>query len=353
MGYFGFAGRIDGFAEPHPRVLIDAAGRISGWDTGGMDTTAPTQPTLSRFAWLSVAAAVVTIALKLGAWYLTGSVGLLSDALESIVNLVAAIAALIALNVAAKGPDEEHAYGHAKAEYFSSGLEGALILLAAVLIIYTSVPRLFAPKPIENGEIGAIVSIVSSVINLFVAFRLLRAAKQYRSVTLDADAHHLLTDVWTSVGVVVGIVLVISTDVKILDPIVALLVAANIIWTGVRLMRRSMLGLLDTALEPEDRAAVKAILAKYTAARHVEAHALRTRQAGARNFVSVHILVPGDWTVQEGHELLEDIEHDIRAAVPTTTVFTHLEPLNDPASWQDVTLDRPVEKPPPGNGGAS
>jgi cation diffusion facilitator family transporter len=318
-----------------------------------MDTTAPPRPSLSRFAWLSIAAAIVTITLKLGAWYLTGSVGLLSDALESIVNLVAAIAALIALTVAAKGPDEEHAYGHAKAEYFSSGLEGALIILAAVLIVYTAVPRFFTPQPIENGTVGVLVSIVSSVINLFVAFRLLRASQQYRSVTLDADAHHLLTDVWTSVGVVIGIVLVIATDVKILDPIVALLVAANIIWTGVRLVRRSMLGLLDTALEPEDREAVKAILARYAADRHIAAHALRTRQAGARNFVSVHILVPGDWTVREGHQLLEDIEHDIRAAVPTTTVFTHLEPLEDPASWQDVTLDRPVEEPSAQSDGAT
>lgn len=310
-----------------------------------MEAVTPARPTLSRFAWLSIAAAVVTITLKLGAWYITGSVGLLSDALESIVNLVAAIAALIALNVAAKEPDEEHAYGHAKAEYFSSGLEGALIFLAAVLIVYTSVPRLFAPQPVENGEIGVIVSIVSSTINLFVAFRLLRAAKQYRSITLDADAHHLLTDVWTSVGVVIGIVLVITTDVKILDPIVALLVAVNIIWTGIRLIRRSMLGLLDTALEPEDREAVNAILDRYRRERHIEAHALRTRQAGARNFVSVHILVPGDWTVREGHRLLEQIEHDIRTAVPGTTVFTHLEPLEDPASWDDVTLDRPLEAP--------
>lgn len=310
-----------------------------------MEAAPSARPTLSRFAWLSIAAAVVTITLKLGAWYITGSVGLLSDALESIVNLVAAIAALIALNVAAKEPDEEHAYGHAKAEYFSSGLEGALIFLAAVLIIYASVPRLFAPQPVDNGEIGVIVSIVSSVINLFVAFRLLRAAKQYRSITLDADAHHLLTDVWTSVGVVIGIVLVITTDVKILDPIVALLVAVNIIWTGVKLIRRSMLGLLDTALEPEDREAVNAILDRYRRERHIEAHALRTRQAGARNFVSVHILVPGNWTVRAGHRLLEQIEHDIRAAVPGTTVFTHLEPLEDPASWDDMTLDRPLESP--------
>lgn len=310
-----------------------------------MDATASARPTLSRFAWLSVAAAVVTITLKLGAWYITGSVGLLSDALESIVNLVAAIAALIALNVAAKGPDEEHAYGHAKAEYFSSGLEGALILLAALLIVYAAVPRFFTPQPIDNGAIGAIVSIVSSLINLFVAFRLLRASKQYRSITLEADARHLLTDVWTSVGVVIGIVLVITTDLKIFDPIVALLVAANIVWTGVKLMRRSMLGLLDTALEPEDREAVKTILAHYTRERHIQAHALRTRQAGARNFVSVHILVPGTWTVREGHQLLEQIERDIRAAVPGTTVFTHLEPLEDPASWDDMTLDRPLEAP--------
>lgn len=300
------------------------------------------RPSLTRFAWLSILAAALTIGLKTGAYLLTGSVGLLSDALESLVNLVAAIAALIALSVAEKAPDEEHAYGHAKAEYFSSGLEGALILLAAGGIVIVSVPRLIHPVEISAVGVGLAVSAVATIINLGVAWRLFRAAQAHRSITLEADAHHLLADVWTSTGVLIGIAAVALTGRHRLDPLIALAVAVNIVRIGVDLVRRSMLGLLDTALPPEARRAIEAVLERYRRSEGIQTHALRTRQAGARWFISVHVLVPGNWTVQRGHRLLEAIERDIRAALPaeTITVFTHLESLDDPASWADTSLDR-------------
>jgi cation diffusion facilitator family transporter len=302
-----------------------------------MSTTHP----LTHFARLAILAAVATIGLKAAAYLLTGSVSLLSDALESLVNLVAAIVALIALTVALKEPDEEHAYGHAKAEYFASGLEGALVLLAAVSVIITAVPRLFEPVPIEQVGWGIAVAVVASLINLGVARRLFQAGSEHGSITLEADARHLMTDVWTSVGVIAGVIAVSLTGWVRLDPIIALAVAANIVWTGVGLVRRSMLGLLDTAIEAGDLAAVEGILARYRRDVGIHTHALRTRQAGMRRFVSVHILVPGGWTVRRGHRLLEEIENDIRAALPSgTTVFTHLEPLDDPASFQDTRLDR-------------
>ncbi len=297
---------------------------------------------LVRFAWLSIAAALITITLKSAAYLLTGSVGLMSDALESIVNLVAAIGALIALIVAQREPNEEFAYGFAKAEYFSSGLEGALILAAAIGIVITSVPRLIEPHPIGLVGLGLAVSSAASVVNLFVALRLLRAGREHQSITLEADARHLLTDVWTSVGVVVGVGLVALSGQHRLDAVVALLVAANIVWTGVGLMRRSAFGLLDRAVPAADRSTVHEVLERYAAAEGIRWHALRTRQAGRRRFVAVHILVPGDWSVQRGHQLLEEIERDVRAVFPpaTTTVFTHLESLDDPASYEDTNLDR-------------
>jgi cation diffusion facilitator family transporter len=302
-------------------------------------------PSLVRFAWLSIAAAVLTISLKAAAYFFTGSVGLLSDALESLVNLVAAIGALIALSVLERAPDEEHAYGYEKAEYFSSGLEGALILVAAVSIIVAAVPRLFDPRPIESVGLGLVVSSVATLINLVVAWRLFRAARSHHSITLEADARHLLTDVWTSVGVVIGVVAVSLTGWHLLDPIIALGVAVNIIWTGVSLMNRSAHGLLDVSCPPADRAKIQSVLDHYVQKLGLRWHALRTRQAGRRRFISVHILVPGDWTVHRGHQLLEEIEADLRATAPVVTVFTHLESLDDPASWDDMYLDRVA--PPP------
>ncbi len=294
---------------------------------------------LARFAWLSIAAALLTIGLKAGAYFLTGSVGLLSDALESMVNLVAAIVALIVLNFAAQPPDEEHQYGHGKAEYFSSGFEGALILIAALSIIGTSVHRLFHLQAIEQVGIGVVISVGASLVNLFVAQILLRAGRQYNSITLEADSRHLMTDVWTSGGVVVGVLAVALTGWKWLDPVIALLVAANIVWAGFSLMRRSIQGLLDPALPQDEYLKVTAVLNEFQQD-GVKWHALRTRSAGTRRFVSFHLLVPDSWTVREGHDLAERVEQRIRDTLSTVTVFTHVEPLGDPTAWNDTTLDR-------------
>jgi cation diffusion facilitator family transporter len=296
---------------------------------------------LTRFAWLSIAAAVATIAIKAGAWWLTGSVGLLSDALESIVNLVAAAMTLWMLALSARPPTEEHAYGYSKAEYFSSGLEGALIFAAALAIAWTAIDRLMHPQPLERVGLGLVLSVVASVINFVVARVLQKAAQRYQSIALEADAHHLMTDVWTSIGVVVAVGAVALTQWNWLDPLIALAVAANIVFTGFSLVRRSALGLLDRSLPGEQRTAIEAVLARHRAA-GIDYHALRTRAAAGRSFVSVHLLVPGAWTVQQAHDLAEQIEHEIAAAVPGASAFTHTEPREDPSSYEDITLNRPL-----------
>jgi cation diffusion facilitator family transporter len=296
---------------------------------------------LRRYAWISIAAAGLTIGLKFAAWWVTDSVGLLSDALESVVNLVGAVATLIALWYAGREPDEEHAYGHAKAEYFSSGLEGALILLAAGVIAITAVPRLFDPQPVESIGAGTAVAIVAALINLLASRLILRAAVENGSVALEADANHLLTDFLTTAGVVAGIVLIGVTGWDIVDPIVALLVAANIIRVGFDLMKRSMLGLMDTALPQDELDRIQRVLARYSAREPIQTHALRTRRAGLRRFGSVHILVPGDWTVDRGHRLVEEIEVAIREVIPGIMMVTHLESLDDPQSWDDARLPEP------------
>jgi cation diffusion facilitator family transporter len=298
-----------------------------------------THPPLTRYAWLSIAAALATIALKTWAFLLTGSVGLLSDALESGVNLLGAVLALIMLTIAARPADEEHAYGHSKAEYFSSVAEGTLILVAAAAIILSALQRLVTPEPIDNVGIGLAVSAVAALINFATASVLLRAGRDYHSIALEADARHLFTDVWTSVGVWVGVGAVALTGWDRLDPLVALVVAANIVWAGGSIVRRSVGGLMDAALPAGEQAVIRAVLERYEAD-GIQYHALRTRQSGARRFASVHVLVPGDWTVQRGHALLEEIENDLCAGVPNLTVLTHLEPLDDPASWEDLGLDR-------------
>ncbi len=294
---------------------------------------------LTRFAWLSIAAAIVIIALKAWAYWITGSVGLLSDALESLVNLAAAVVALIVLTIAARPADEEHPFGHDKAEYFSSGFEGGMILLAALGIAVTAIDRLLHPQPLAHLGLGLAISFVASLINLGVSRILMTAARRYRSITLEADAHHLMTDVWTSAGVLAGVGAVKLTGWSWLDPAVALAVAANIVWIGVRLIRTSMLGLMDAALPLDDRRIVQTVLDRYRDD-GIAYHALRTRRAGARRFVSVHILVPGSWTVQRGHDLLERLEAEIRGQLTHTTVFTHLEPIEDQVSWDDGDLDR-------------
>ena len=308
------------------------------------DTT--NRSSLTRFAWLSIAAAILTIVLKAIAYWLTGSVGLLSDALESFVNLVGALMAFAMLTIAARPADEDHAYGHSKAEYFLSGVEGTLILIAAVSIGYAAIQRFITPKPLEQIGLGLGVSIVAALVNLFVALVLLRASKQHNSITLEANAQHLMTDVWTSAGVIVGVGAVALTGWERLDPIVAFLVAGNIIW-WMSIVRKSVLGLMDTAL-PVEQNTIRRVLEPHIQS-GVQCHALRTRQSGARQFVSFHVLVPGTWTVERGHRLLENIEADIRHAIPSVTVLTHLEPLNDPFSWEDTSLDRtetpPIESP--------
>lgn len=295
---------------------------------------------LTRYAWLSIGTAVLTIGLKVTAYLLTGSVGLLSDALESGVNLAAALVALVALTVAALPPDEEHAYGHAKAEYFSGGAEGMMILFAAGTIVYSAVPRLFNPQPLEQVGIGLAVSLLAAVANFGAARILLRAGRQHNSITLTADAHHLMTDVWTSGGVLLGVGAVALTGWQILDPIIAMIVAAQIVNSGVKLMRQAVLGLMDTALPPEELERVTAVLTRYHNEKGITHHALRSRESGAQRFISVHVQVPGVWSVQEGHTLLEELERDLRLAVPGMTVFTHLEPIEDPVSWEDIELQR-------------
>jgi cation diffusion facilitator family transporter len=294
---------------------------------------------LTRFAWLSIGAAIATIALKMAAYLVTDSVGLLSDALESLVNLAAALMALAMLTVAARAPDEMHAFGYSKAEYFSSGVEGSLILLAAASIVWTSLPRLASPRPLEHIGVGLTVAVLASAINFGVARSLLKAGKEYRSITLEADAHHLMTDVWTSAGIIVGIIAVSLTGWHRLDPIIALVVAANIVRIGVRLLQRSVVGLMDRALLETEQDAIKTVLSGYER-QGIRFHALRTRRAGARAFISLHVLVPGDWSVQRGHDMLENLERDVRNAVPDSTVLTHLEPIDDPAAWKDIGLDR-------------
>ena len=295
---------------------------------------------LERFAWLSVGAAFATIALKTLAWWLTGSVGLLSDALESIVNLAAALLAVTMLRVAASPPDANHPYGFSKAEYFAAGIEGALIVLAAAGILASAIPRLLEPEPLDSPGLGLTLSVAASGINLAVGVLLIRVGRRHHSIALEADGHHLITDVWTSAGVIIGVGLVFLTGWLRLDPVVALGVAAHIVWTGLRLMRRSWRGLLDAAIPTEDTGEVTKLFAEYSKRYGVSFHALRTRQAGKRRFISFHFLVPDAWSVAQAHRLSEEIEERIRSLVPNASIFTHIEPISDPSSYEDQGLDR-------------
>jgi cation diffusion facilitator family transporter len=297
------------------------------------------QPSTRLYMYLSIAAALVTMGVKFIGYFLTGSVGLFSDAAESVVNLVAALVGLWAVTLAARPADIEHTYGHTKSEYFSSGVEGALILVAALIIAVESIPRLLHPAPIEQAYLGLTFSVLGAVINGVLAWFMLREGKKQRSITLEADAHHLFTDVMTTVGVFIGVLLVALTKWYILDPIVALLVAINIIWTGVKLLRQTGLGLLDTALPQEDIHAINAILDTYRE-QNIEFHALRSRMAGRRRFVSFHVIVSGTWTVLKGHSICEEIEMALHVALPESTIFTHLEPREDPVTFEDTELDR-------------
>lgn len=305
---------------------------------------------LQRWAWLSIAAAVLTIAMKSIAYLLTGSVGLLSDALESFVNLAAAILALVALRVAVKPPDRNHPFGHGKVEYFAAGAEGLMILLAAAAIIVAAVQRLLDPRPLESLGLGLGITLVATIVNGIVGWLLLRAGRAHRSITLVADGKHLLTDVWTSAGVVAGVGLVALTGWLPLDGLVAIAVGLNITWTGWGLIRHSMRGLMDHALAKEEEEQVHEVLHQFLLDHDaVEFHAIQTREAGRERFVSLHVLVPGEWTIQRGHDLLEEIEDALAQVLPGVRVHTHLEPREDPRSYQDWTaghgLARDLEPP--------
>ena len=302
-------------------------------------TSVGTDGSLAKWAWLSIAAAVVTIAMKTGAYLLTGSVGLLSDALESGVNLAAAILALIALTVAARPADEKHQFGHGKAEYFSAGAEGFMILFAAVLIVWSAVDRLLNPMPLESLGIGLLITLGATAVNGATGLAILRAGRRHRSITLVADGKHLLTDVWTSAGVLVGVGLVALTGWQPLDSLVAIAVGINIMWTGVGLVRHSVRGLMDHALPVADAAAVQSVLDDViasSAAHGVAIHGVQMREAGRDRFVSMHVLVPGEWTVNRGHDLVEEIESRVRGVLEGAIVHTHLEPSEDPRSYDDV-----------------
>ncbi len=259
----------------------------------------------------SVATSVVTMALKAGAWLLTGSVGLLSDALESGVNLAAALVALVALSYAQTGEDEDHNFGHQKAEYFSSGIEGALIFVAAAAIVWSAVPRLLAPQPLEQVGLGLALSVLAAGANLLCGWFLLKGAREHRSITLEADAHHLLTDVWTTAGVIAGVAVVHFSGWLVLDPLIAIAVALHILWTGGRLIHRSFHGLMDRAIPEAEREVI------------------------------VHILVPGSMSVHDGHDLAHRLEQQIEAALPHVEVLTHLEAIEDPRSWEESGEARP------------
>ena len=304
-----------------------------------MSDETQSSPSLQRYAWISIGAAMATILLKGLAWWLTGSVGLLSDAIESFVNLAGALMALWMLWLAEQPADENHPHGHGKAEYFSSAFEGLLIVLAALSIAWAAMDRLLSPQPLEAVGVGLVVSIAASVINLLVARLLLQAGREYRSITLEADAHHLMTDVWTSVGVILGVGLVAVSGWTWLDPGIALLVAVNIVWTGWQLMRRSASGLMDAALPADQTRLITRVLDQYVE-HGIAWHALRTRQAGRRSFISFHALVPGEWSVQKAHDWIERIERELRRVIPNAHVTSHLEPVEDPCAMDDQELDR-------------
>ena len=314
--------------------MLEPSGPGSKW----ADTLGRMAP-LASYAWLSIVAALITMALKGIAAWVTGSVGMLSDALESFVNLGAALLALWMLRVAVGPPDEKHPFGYSKAEYFSAVAEGVLIIVAALAIVAAALPRLIAPQPIDAIGVGLVISLAATAINLAVALVLLRASRQHNSVALEADAHHLLTDVWTSIGVVLGVGAVALSGWLIVDPLIGIAVAVYIVWTGVGVIRRSVWGLMDRALPESELENIRAVLEPYKA-KGLDYHALRTRRAGRRRLVELHLLVPGEISVREGHRAADEIEERIRALLPGTAVLTHLEPIEDAASYRDQELFR-------------
>lgn len=295
---------------------------------------------LNKYLYLSIAAAIVTILLKFYAFHVTGSMGLLSDALESFVNLFAALFALLMLHLSRKPADQEHEFGHGKAEYFSSAVEGALILIAAFTIIRSALPRIIEPQPLENITTGLLFSLLASLVNLVVGLVLINNGKKKKSLLVEADGRHLMTDVYTSVGVILGIILVELTGWLIIDPIIAILVGLNIIYSGYKLLHRSARELMDASIPEDELERVTAYLDSL-GDREIEYHSLLTRMSGPRRFISMHLLVPGDWSVKRGHDCADEVEETIIAMFrEPVTVSTHIEPVEDPASMRDIGIDR-------------
>jgi cation diffusion facilitator family transporter len=304
---------------------------------------------LTRPVLLSISAAVVTIGLKTVAFYLTGSVGLLSEAAESGINLLTAITAYFSLWYAALPADRTHTYGHAKIEYFSSGLEGFMILAAAAGIAAFGIHRLIEPEHLRSLDIGVAIAAVSAIINLIVARTLLRAGRRHQSIVLEADGRHLMTDVWTTAGVLMGLVLVWLSgkvwDKQLLwiDPVIALVMSGNIAWTGISLLWLSFKGLMDHALPPAELAAMrKAIEAQLGP--NMTYHALRTRLAGSLRFADCHLLVPGNLTVSQAHDVANRIEDAVRLAVPGVEVTVHIEPIEEESAYRDSAMLRVEEE---------
>ena len=291
---------------------------------------------LSAYAWLSIGAAVATIALKAFAAWLTGSVGLLSDAAESVVNLVAAVVALIVLKISIKPADDDHQFGHSKAEYFSAITEGVMIFVAAAFIIISAIQRLIVPVMPEQLSVGLLISVGASAVNGATAWVLHRVGKRERSATLVADAKHLATDVVTSVAVLVGVGLVAAFSSPMLDAVVALGAGLNIMWTGFKLIKESVGGLMDVAPSREAQARIEAVLERYHDDGRIGFHAVRVREAGNRRFADMHVLVPGTWSVKEGHDFTERVIDELVAVDPNLRVSAHLEPIEDPKSYEDV-----------------
>jgi len=309
----------------------------------GTDTVEQSGDTLRRMALLSVATSILTLGLKFSAYFLTGSVSLLSDALEAFVNLAAGLLAFAALTIAARPADAGHAYGHEKAEYFASGVEGMLILFAAGSIVYAAVPRLSAPQPLERLDLGLVVAVLAGAANYAAARTMLRVAQRHDSITIEADARHLLTDVWTSVGVVGGLLVVrFVPQWQILDPLMAIAVAGHIVFTGIDLLRRSVAGLMDAALPAADVARIESVIAAQTPAT-ASYRELRTRKAGSRRFIEFSLLMNGNERVADAHRLCDRLEEALRACWANTSVTIHVEP-HEAAAGEAGTRARPDQR---------
>lgn len=291
-----------------------------------------------KYGLLAIAAAVLTLAIKFYAAFITGSVGLLSDAFESIVNLVTSILLVVLLRVAKAPPDDDHPHGHDKAEYFANGVQGVLIILAGIGIATASVERFISPVALESGLLGLSLSVLAGAINLLVAYLLRKAGRETRSTALEGEAAHLMSDVATSVAVLLGVGLVYLTGFQWLDPSVALLLSLFIFRTGWLLLKQFVTGLMDASLDVATHQQLEEILQAYKERHEIDYHALRTRVAGARIFVSVHVLVPGEWSVHQGHDLIDKLEIEIQDKIKGSSVITHLEPLESKKSFQDIDL---------------